>query len=228
MPSYGDQLQDFVADLKSLFVGDRTFGDAVVPPIVFVIAQNLWGIRWGAALALATAALFVGLRYRKRASVAYALGGVATVGFALFLAIRSGDAEDFFLPGIVSAFLLATGGAVSIAVRRPFIAFVSAFYRRWPFDWYWRSDVRPAYTVVSWWWAAYTLGRGIGQLWLFVDDRLELLLTFKLLTSWPLGVPLMFASYVYGNRKLHRLGGPNIAEYESGAESPFVGEQHGF
>ena len=228
MLSYRDQLRDFSTDLKSLFVGERTFGDAIVPPVVFVVAQNVWGVGAAAAMALGSAALFVGWRYRKRASVAYAFGGVATVGFALFLAIRSGEAEDFFIPGIVSAFAWAAAGVLSIVVRRPFVVFASAFYRKWPIDWYWRGDVRPAYSVISWWWANYTLLRGSGQLWLYVDDRLELLLTFKLLTSWPLGVPLMFASYVYGNRKLHRLGGPSVAEYEAGAEAPYAGGQHGF
>jgi len=225
---FRDQLNDFVADLKSLFIGDRTFGDAALPPIVFVIAQRPLGVGWGAVLALAIASVFVGWRWSKGGSISYAFGGIATVAVAAFFALRSGEAEDFFIPGIVSAFFWAVAGTVSIAVRRPFAVFASAFYRKWPLDWYWRNDVRPAYSIVSMWWVLYNLGRGAGQLWLFSEDRIELLLTFKLLTGVPVSVPLLFAGYVYGNRKLHRLGGPSVAEFGASAEPPFAGGQHGF
>ena len=225
---FRDQLRDFSGDLKGLFVGERTFGDAVLPPIVFVALQRFIGVGGAAAGALGVAAVFVYFRWRKRSSAAYAMGGVATVAVAVFFAVRSGEAEDFFIPGIVSAFFWAAAGAVSIAVRKPFVVFASAFYRGWPIDWYWRDDVRPAYALVSWWWVLYNLARGLVQWWLFVDDRLELLLTFKLASSWPVTVPLMFAGYVYGNRKLQLLGGPSVAEFESGTEPPFAGGQHGF
>ncbi|MDH3730903.1 MAG: DUF3159 domain-containing protein [Acidimicrobiia bacterium] len=226
--SFRDQLSDFITDLRDLFVGERTLGDALLPPIVFVATQRELGVGWAAVLALGVASLFIIWRWRKRGSISYAFGGVATVALAVFFALRSGEAEDFFIPGIVSAFFWAAAGTASIVARRPFVVFASAFYRRWPIEWYWRDDVRPAYTVVSWWWVAYTLLRGAGQLWFFSSDRVELLLTFKLLTSFPTSVPLMFASYVYGNRKLHRLGGPTVTEHLSDAEAPFAGGQHGF
>jgi hypothetical protein len=222
------QLSDFVTDLKDLFVGERTFGDAVLPPVVFVAMQRWLGVGWAAVAALGAAAVFVGWRWSKRSSAVYAFGGIATVGLALAFAVRSGEAEDFFIPGIVSAFFWAVVGTASIAVRRPFVVFASAFYRGWPIDWYWRDDVRPAYSVVSWWWVAYSLLRGAGQLWLYVADRVELLLTFKLASGLPVSVPLMFVGYVYGNRRLHRLGGPSVVEYQVGAAPPFSGGQHGF
>lgn len=223
-----DQLADFAADVKGLFVGERTFGDAAVPPIVFVLTQQRLGVNGAAVAALVVAAVFVVVRWRRRSSATYALGGVATVAVAVLFALRSGDAEDFFIPGIASAFFWAAVGALSIAVKRPFLIFASAFYRGWPAGWYRRDDVRPAYTIVSTWWVGYLLMRGVGQLWLYLDDRIELLLTYKLATSWPVSLPLLFAGYVYGNRKLHRLGGPSVAEFSAGAQPPFAGGQHGF
>jgi hypothetical protein len=41
-------------------------------------------------------------------------------------------------------------------------------------------------------------------------------------------VPLLVVSYVWGNRKLARLGGPNVEEFTTGAELPFVVGQRGF
>jgi hypothetical protein len=50
----------------------------------------------------------------------------------------------------------------------------------------------------------------------------------KVLTSWPLIVPLLIGTYVYGNRKLHKLGGPNVDEYLAGIHPPYTGQQRGF
>ena len=47
-------------------------------------------------------------------------------------------------------------------------------------------------------------------------------------SSWPTIIPLLIVSYVYGNRKLHRLGGPNVDEFLAGAEPPYEGMQRGF
>jgi len=225
---FRDQLEDFIDDLRGLFIGDRTFGDTALPPVIFVATQRPLGVGWGAAMALAVAMVFVVWRRSRGGSSLYALGGIATVGFAAFFAVRSGEAEDFFIPGIVSAFFWTGAGTISIALRRPFLVFASAFYRKWPLNWYWRNDVRPAYSVVSMWWVLYNLGRGVGQFWLYSDDRVELLLTFKLVSSYPVSVPLAFAAYVFGNRKLHRLGGPNVDEFRLGKGPPFAGGQHGF
>lgn len=220
--------QDIRDEIRSLFVGDRTLGDSFAPPLLFVMVNAVWSLGAASIVAVAAGAAVAAWRVRRGQQVGYALGGIAAVGFAAFLALRSGRAESYFLPGIVSAFGWAAAALLSIVARRPLAAWSSWAYRRWPLEWYWRPDVRPAYTLVSWIWLAYFALRGAGSLWLFVAEQPEALAVFKTATSWPTILPLLILSYRVGVAKRDSLGGPNVEEHVAGAEPPYDGGQRGF
>lgn len=219
---------DIREDLRGLFVGDRTIGDSFLAPVVFVAVNAFTSLGPAATAAVIAGVAVAGWRIHKGQQPVYALGGIVAIAFAGALALRSGRAETYFLPGIIGA--AATGGAalVSVLVRRPMAAWSSWFYRRWPLEWYWRPDVRPAYTTVTWIWIGFFAVRATVQAVLYTQERPEMLAAAKVLTSWPLIIPLVIASYVYGNRKLHKLGGPNTDEFAAGANPPFLGKQRGF
>lgn len=219
---------DIRSDLRGLFVGERTIGDSFLAPVVFVVVNAFTSLGPASIAAVAGGVAVALWRIRKGQEAVYAFGGIIAIAFAAILALRSGRAESYFLPGIVGAAISTVGGIISVVVRRPLAAWSSWLYRRWPIEWYWRDDVRPAYTGVTWIWIGYFALRAIVQGVLFSQERPELLAAAKVVTSWPLIIPLLIASYVYGNRKLHRLGGPSIEEFESGAEPPFAGKQRGF
>ena len=220
--------EDIREDLRGLFVGERTLGDSFVAPIAFVVVYALSSLGPAAAAALVAGGLVAAWRVRKGQEVVYAVAGIGAIGFAAFLALRSGRPESFFLPGIVGAAAMAVLALVSILVGRPLSAWSSWSYRKWPLEWYWRQDVRPAYTAVTAVWALYFVGRA-GLQWIFyVAERPEALAAAKVATSWPTIIPLLIATYAYGNRRLHKLGGPTVAEFEAAAEGPYTGRQRGF
>lgn len=221
-------LEDFKGELRDLFVGDRTIGDSFPAPIAFVAVNVFAGIEAAAVAAVIVGGLVAAWRIRNGQQVVYALGGIAAIGFASLLALRSGRAESYFLPGIVGAFSAGVAAAVSVVVRRPMAAYSSWFLRRWPLPWYFRSDVRPAYTTVTLVWAVFFFARGGVQWLLFTQGRPEALAVAKLATSWPLIIPLLVGTYLWGNHKLHALGGPSVEEYLTGKEAPFAGGQRGF
>ncbi len=219
---------DIRDDLRGLFVGDRTLGDSFLAPIVFIAINAFYSLGWAAVAAGLVGILVAGWRVRKGQEVSYALGGIGAIVFAGVLAFRSGRAETFFLPGILSAAFMSFVAFASLIVRRPLSAWSSHFYRQWPRAWYWRPDVRPAYTTATIMWAAYFGGRAALQGWFYVAEQPELLAAAKLATSWPLLIPLFIVSYAVGNRKLHALGGPNVEEFLADAQAPFTGKQRGF
>jgi hypothetical protein len=220
-----DDIRD---EIKSLFVGDRTLGDSFAPPLLFVLVNAMWGLGPAAAIAIASGAVVAAWRVRNGQQIIYALAGIVAVAFAAFLALRSGRAESYFLPGIVSTIAYAGGTLLSILLKRPLAGWTSWAYRRWPRDWYWRDDVRPAYSHVSWYWFGYFAVRGGISSWLFVVEQPELLAIWKSLTSWPTLLPLFYLTYRVGVSERDALGGPNIDEYLAGAEPPFVGGQRRF
>lgn len=225
MTSVNDEIREEIA---GLFVGDRTLGDSLAPPLLFVAVNAVSSLGMAAGVAIASGVLVALWRVRTGQQVIYALAGIGAVGFAAFLALRSGRAESYFLPGIVSALAYAGGTLVSILVKRPLTGWTSRLYRRWPLDWYWRDDVRPAYSRVSWLWFWYFAIRGGVSAWLFVVEQPEILAVWKTLTSWPTILPLLYLSYRVGIARRNALGGPSVEEHLAGAEPPFVGGQRRF
>lgn len=219
---------DIREEIKSLFVGDRTLGDSFAPPLLFVLVNAVWNIELAAGVAIAAGAAVAMWRIRKGQQIIYAIAGIAGVAFAAFLALRSGRAETYFLPGIISTLAYATGTLISILVKRPLSGWTGWAYRRWPLGWYWRDDVRPAYSYVSWFWFGYFAVRGSVSGWLFIVEQPELLAIWKSVTSWPTLLPLFYFTYRIGVKKRDELGGPNVDEYLAGAAAPYAGGQRRF
>lgn len=219
---------DIREEIKSLFVGDRTLGDSFAPPLLFVLVNAVWNIELAAGMAIAAGAAVAMWRIRKGQQIIYAIAGIAGVAFAAFLALRSGRAETYFLPGIISTIAYAAGTLISILVKRPLSGWTGWAYRRWPLGWYWRDDVRPAYSYVSWFWFGYFAVRGSVSGWLFIIEQPELLAIWKSVTSWPTLLPLFYFTYRIGVKKRDELGGPNVDEYLAGAAAPYVGGQRRF
>lgn len=220
--------EDIREEIRSLFVGERTLGDSFAPPLLFVAADALGDVRWAAAVAIAAGIVVAIWRVRRGQQIIYAAAGIAAVVFAAFLAVRSGRAEDYFLPGIISTAGWALGTLVSILVKRPLAAWTSWAYRRWPLRWYWRDDVRPAYSHVSWYWLCYFAIRGAVSYWLYLIEQPEILAIWKTVTSWPTILPLLYFTYRIGVVRRNALAGPNIDEFAAGAGPPFSGGQRRF
>lgn len=220
--------EDIREEISSLFVGDRTLGDSFAPPLLFVATNAFGSLGVAAAVAVVSGVLVALWRLRKGQQAVYALAGIGAVAFAAFLAVRSGRAESYFLPGIVAALGWAGAALVSILLKRPLAGWTSWAFRKWPRDWYWRDDVRPAYSRVSWLWFWYFAIRGLVQAWMFAAEQPEILAVWKTITSWPTILPLLYLSYRVGITKRDSLGGPTIEEHLAGAAPPYAGGQRRF
>ncbi len=185
---------DIRTDLRSLFTGERTIGDSFAAPIIFVAVNAFAGLGAATVAALIAGAAVAGWRVRRGQKVTYALGGIVAIGFAAILALRSGRAESYFLPGIVSAAGWAVAAVISVVVRQPLAAWASSLLRGWPREWYRLDTVRPAYVGVTLIWAGYFAVRASVQWVLYVAGEPEWLAATKIATSWPTIVPLLIVS----------------------------------
>ena len=203
--------------ILGLFTGERTIGDSAVPPILFATFNTWLGMTPGIIAALGAGLALTVIRLRRGGTLVYALGGIGAVGIAVVFALQSGRAEGYFLPGILSNAGYAVATAVSILVRRPATALVSSFIYRRPLEWYWRDDVRPAYSTVAWFWTIYWAVRSGAQAVLFAQGRAELLAAVRVISGVPIGIPLLIASTTFIKWRLGTLGGPNVDEHIAGA-----------
>ncbi len=211
----GSPFGDGVGALDLL--GDRrVLVDSVLPPVVFVVANALGGLAVAAAAAIGLAVATLGVRLLRRQRLLYAVSGLGGVLLGVAVALVSGDASGYFLPGIVSNAALGVACVVSVLARRPLVAFTSAAIYRWPLEWYWHPRVRPAYSEVTWLWAAYYAAKTALAVVLYRSDATAALGAVRVATGWPALALLLLVTYVYVERRLRRLGGPGVEEFRAG------------
>lgn len=214
-----------IQELRTVVFGRASLADGILPPIVFAVADATAGTVTAAVLAVITGLAIVTVRLRSGRPVKFALAGLGGVTVAAVAALGLGSG-GFFLPSVVSGAGLTMLIIISIGFGRPFVAWTSWLARSWPLAWYWHPRVRPAYTFVSWIWAAFFGLRTVGQ-WLTLESTSTAAL-YRVSTGWPALLLLLVATYVIGRRRLERLGGPSIDEFREGTPEPWAGQQTGF
>ncbi|MCW4600306.1 DUF3159 domain-containing protein [Janibacter hoylei] len=94
--------------------------EAALPMLLFVI---VWSATRDRTLSLGAAAgltvVFAVVRLVQRQTLQFVLGSVLATGLAAFFALRSGDAEDAFLPGILTSCAYLVGSLLSVVLRWP-------------------------------------------------------------------------------------------------------------
>ncbi|MGH8910185.1 MAG: DUF3159 domain-containing protein [Egibacteraceae bacterium] len=204
---------------RDLFTADKIV-DAAAPPVVFVGLNGWLGLQAAAVGALGLAVALVGVRLGRGQRPLYAFSGLAGVLIGVGTALWSGDAAGFFLPGIVINAVMGVASVVSILVKRPLVALFSAAIYRWPLGWYWQDRVRPAYSEITWAWAALYLSRAALLGALVAREAVGWLAVARILTGWPAFAILVIATYAYVNWRLARLGAPTVQEWEARNSEP--------
>lgn len=218
--------KDIIEEVKQFLTGKTI--DAVFPPIVYIIGNNLFGLRIGVLSAVSLAVLLATLRFFKKQSIIYALGGILGVVIASGFALVSDNAANYFLPRIMSSGFLLVASLVSIFVGKPLAAILSHLSRSWDFDWFLRKDIKPAYREVTIAWAALFLFRMILQWILFKRGNLVELAWATILLGFPATLTVLVLTLIYGVWRLKNLGGPGIEEFREKKEPPWIGQRKGF
>lgn len=215
-------------ELAGVFSGRVAIADGIVPPLVFVGVQAVWGLVAGAAAGIGSALAIIAWRLSRGRRLRFAVAGLAGTLVAVALALRSGSPEDYFVPGLVSGAVTSVVILISIVVRRPFVAWVSWLTRGWPLAWYWHPRVRPAYTRVTWMWLVFFTARTVVQWRIYAAGDTELLAIVRVAMGWPTLVLLLIATYVLGRRWLKDLRGPSVAEWQASSPPPWEVQPAGF
>ncbi len=222
------KLNELIEEFRTVVIGRSNLADSIIPPAVFLIVNGLFGFEYAMWSSLALAVVIAAIRLGRGQPIAYALGGLGGVIFAIVVAKLLGRAEGYFLPGIVTGGLTVILCLVSVIAGRPLVAWTSYIARRWPLGWYWHPNVRPAYSEVTLAWAVVFAIRLLIQFAFFQGQEAGTLAVINVITGWPATIVLLAISYIYGTWRLKHLGGPSVEEFKAGAESPWTGQRRGF
>lgn len=150
--------------------GPLGMAETSLPAVAFVVAYTASGsdTNTAAAVAVGLALLLTVTRLARRESPQHALSGLVGVGFAAFIATRSGKAENFFLPGLLTNAACASALLVSLAVRRPLVGIIVTKFDGE--DDGWRDDPgrMRAFVRATWLWAGLFGMRFVIQLPLYL------------------------------------------------------------
>ncbi len=111
--------------LTTALGGWRGSLEMALPTIAFVAVWSATkDVRDAVVAAGALALLLAGLRIVQRQGLQHVFSAVFATAIAAFFALRSGRAEDAFLPGILASIGWGIGSLLSVAVRWPAIGFM--------------------------------------------------------------------------------------------------------
>ena len=223
-----DKLRELREEFQAVVLEQNSVLDAILPPIVFLLLNELISFQaamWGA---LVLSALIAALRLWNKQSLFYALSGVGSVGLAVAIALWLGRSEGFFATNLVSGSMILLLALLSLVIRRPMVAWTSYIARRWPLDWYWHPQVRPAYSEVTLAWVIFFAARLFLQFLLFQQANTSMLAVANLITGWPAIIVLLILSYLYGTWRLAKLRGPSVEEFKNNVPAPWQSQRRGF
>lgn len=206
MPNNPDSVAEELADdtklLASSLGGPRGMFESGAPSLVFVatyaLSKNNLQISIYSAI---TIGILLGIyRVVKRQTLSQITAGFIGLGFSAWLATRSGNAEDFFLPGIITNFIYASICLISLIINRPILGFVIESIKSSNSKWQQNQNLVKRYRTMTYLWFAVFMIRVLVMAPLYLANQTVLLGFFKLALGWPLFAFSAYATYALNKK----------------------------
>jgi hypothetical protein len=197
MPSFSEQLAEQLGGWRGLI-------ESSIPVTVFVIVNIITDLRPAIIVAVASGLLIAVFRLSRRQSVRHAVNGLFGTFIGAAIAWRSGEARDFYLPGIIISAAYALAMIGSIVVRWPLVGWIwSVVLDKGSTRW--RDDpvlLRTFGWLTGLWALIYLAKVGI-QSGLYLANQEELLGVARIALGWP-PYALLLAITVWSVRRVTR------------------------
>lgn len=185
-------------NLKEMLTDPKAIIDGVVPPVLFVGVNAITkSVQTAALVAGGFGVIVAGYRLIKRQKLNYVFGGLLGLGLSIFLALRSGNASDYFLPNTYIGFAYGGVALVSVIVARPLSALLARTLEEKPKEWYRLPRVRASHQLVTGTWAVVFLARASFRFMLIQQGREEALAATAVLLGLPVVAVLTVGSWAF-------------------------------
>ncbi len=192
LSSLGEELRTDVSInsnvLANAIGGWRGIIDSSLPALTFIVAYLVTGqdLTLSIWTAIGAGALIAIWRLLRRQSLQQVLGGFFGVAISAFFAARTGEAANFFLPGLLINLAYGVGFAISNLVRWPIVGLAVGAATGDATGWRKDPALTKAYRMVTWLWAAMFTVRLAVQLPLYFAGLVGALGVAKIALGWPL------------------------------------------
>lgn len=181
-----------------------------VPVTVFAATSALLDLETAIVAAFAVAALVLLWQLLRRESIRPALFGFGGVALGAGWAFVTGQAKDFYLPGIWMYLLLAIVFTVSVLIRRPLVGVGWAWVTGRDDSWRRDRRVRLIFDLVTAMMALVSWARFFVQYYLYDTDQAGLLAVARIAMGWPVFVVTSTVIYLAIRTAIRAL--PHTAE----------------
>jgi hypothetical protein len=190
-PSMSEQIAEQLGGVRGLL-------ESSIPVLVFVVLNVLLGgtwldldkrtaLYWAIGGAVGTAVLIGVFRLIRKQSIRHAVNGIVGIGLGAILAWRTGDAKNFYLPGILITLAQVALFVLSVMVRRPIVGYVwGVLANGGKHDWYGNSRLFRTFQWLTLVWAGSLFVRAGVQGWLWLQDEATAIGIVRILISWPI------------------------------------------
>jgi hypothetical protein len=190
-------------------LGDRrAFVDAGLGPVAFVTTNAIFGLKPAAYAAIGLSLLILLERLVRRGPAVNAVGGLLGTGIAVFIALRTGSAEGYFVPRMLQAAAIGLVLIGSVLIRRPLIGILVALLFKVPPGWKQHPGVRRAASEVTLAWAGLFAVRTVVYIVFIIAGSAGALAAASVVMGIPAFALLLFFTYRYFPRRLTQLGAP--------------------
>jgi len=206
LPSMSEQIAEQLGGVRGLI-------ESSVPVLAFVVFNVVLGsaglgldkrtaLYWAIGGAVFSALAIGAFRLARKQPVRHAVNGIFGIAIGAVLAWRTGNAEDFYLPGILLTFGQAAVLLLSVLVRKPIIGYLwGIMANKGHQDWFGNARLFRTFqwlTVV--WVVSLCLRAGI-QYYLWTQGAANALGIVRILISWP----IYAATFAYSAWAIHRV-----------------------
>jgi len=223
LPSMSEQISEQLGGVRGLI-------ESSVPVLAFVLLNVLLGsagldlgkktaLYWAIGGSVGSALAIGAYRLTRKQPIRHAVNGLFGIAVGAYLAWRTGDAKNFYLPGI----LLTLGQVVlligSVVVRRPIIGYVwGVLANGGKHDWFGNARLFRTFQWLTLVWAVSLFVRAGVQGWLYLADEANAIGVVRIVISWP----IYAATFAYTAWAVHRVTAAQALEAETA--DPHAGE----
>ncbi|HEX6500810.1 MAG TPA: DUF3159 domain-containing protein [Micromonosporaceae bacterium] len=203
-PPDDDTLPTFTEQIAEQLGGLRGILESSIPVTVFVVVNIVWTLRPALIISVASAVAIAVWRLARRQPIRHAVNGLFGIVIGVVIAWRTGNARDFYLPGIWLSLAYGVAMLASVAVRRPLVGWVWSVIAAGG-SMAWREHPRLVRTF-SWLtvlWAVVYLAKMAVQYALFAADQADALGVARLALGYP-PYALLIAVTVWAVRRASR------------------------
>ncbi len=189
--------KDDKAKILDALGGKKGLLDSALPAVLFLIIFNISNdLQVALYGAIGTSVVLTIIRLAMKDTIQHVISGLIGVLFCAYLANRSGNASDFYIPKLLTN--LAYGSAYLIAnlAGWPIIGVILGPLLGENFSWRKNPQRKRAYMRAGWLWVAMFFGRIAVQYPIYKSGNVNLLGTVNLAMGYPLFIATAWGTWM--------------------------------